>query len=150
MNSHYLYETVVQWAGGRRGVLGAAGMPAIDVAAPPEFSGDDHTWTPEHLFVGAVNSCYMATFAAIADASKLKVMGFTATATGTLKKLAEGGYRITEIVLKPALLLENEADAERAARLLEKALKHCFISNSIASNVKLSPEISVARTVTAG
>src|SRR5689334_15480739 len=109
MNSHYIYETTVRWTGGRHGLLAAEGMPAIEVAAPPEFHGEDHIWTPEHLFVAAVNSCYMATFAAIAELSKLEVASFTATATGRLEKIEGDGYRVTEIILKPALRLKSGA-----------------------------------------
>lgn len=145
MNNQFFYETEVQWIGGRRGLLTAAGLPNIEVTAPPEFQGDEMTWTPEHLFVAAVNSCYMATFAAIADVSRLDVLSFASTATGMLEKVEGRGYRITEIILKPALLLKSEADVERATRLLDKALPHCFVSNSIQSEVRLSPAVTFAR-----
>ena len=150
MNNQYFYETEVQWIGGRRGLVTAAGLPNIEVTAPPEFQGDDLTWTPEHLFVAAVNSCYMATFAAIADVSKLDVLSFSSKATGMLEKIEGKGYRITEVVLKPALLLKSEADVERGMRLLNKALQHCFVSNSIQCEVRLNPAITFARGVAAG
>jgi len=35
-------------------------------------------------------------------------------------------------------------DAERANRILEKAEKHCLISNSIKTETKLEPEVSFA------
>ena len=150
MNNQYSYETEVQWIGGRRGLVTADGLPNIEVTAPPEFQGDDLTWTPEHLFVAAVNSCYMATFAAIADVSKLDVLSFSSKATGVLEKVEGRGYRITEVVLKPALLLKSETDVERGVRLLDKALQHCFVSNSIQSEVRLLPAITFARAVAAG
>src|SRR5690242_16537213 len=121
MNNQFFYETEVQWIGGRRGVVTAAGLPNNEVTAPPGHQGDEMTWTPEHLFVAAVNSCYMATFAAIADVSRLDVLSFASKATGMLEKVEGRGYRITEIILKPALLLKSEADVERATRLLDKA-----------------------------
>jgi peroxiredoxin-like protein len=145
MNNQFFYETEVQWIGGRRGLLSAEGFPNIEVTAPPEFQGDEMTWTPEHLFVAAVNSCYLATFAAIAVVSRLVVLSFATKATGMLEKVEGRGYRITEIVLKPALLLRSEADVERGTRLLDKALQHCFVSNSIQSEVRLSPAVTFAR-----
>ncbi len=140
-NTHF-YDTEVGWMGARRGYLrSSADLPVLEVASPPEFQGHEHTWTPEHLFVASVNSCYMATFIAIAELSKLGVVSFTSTAVGKLEKPEGQGYRITEIVLRPKLVIRFESDAERAQRILEKAERNCLISNSITTDVTLEPEI---------
>ena len=149
MQNQYFYETEVRWTGARRGVLVAEGLPRIDVSAPPEFHGEDRTWTPEHLFVAAVNSCYMATFASIVEVSKLDILSFACKATGRLEKVDGQGYRVTEVALRPTLVVKNQADFERGARLLEKALKHCFISKSVRSEVTLSPEITIEQATAA-
>jgi peroxiredoxin-like protein len=139
-DTHY-YETEVGWMGQRRGYLrSSADLPVLEVASPPEFNGHEHTWTPEHLFVASLNSCYMATFIAMAEASKLDVVSFTSSAIGKLEKV-ERGFRLTEIVLKPKLVIRFEYDAERAQRILEKAETNCFISRSILTEVKLEPSI---------
>jgi organic hydroperoxide reductase OsmC/OhrA len=83
----------------------------------------------------------MATFVAIAELSKLDVVSFTSTAVGKLEKTEGQGYRITEIILRPKLVIKQEADTERAQRILEKAERNCFISNSILTAIKLEPEI---------
>ena len=141
VNTHF-YDTEVGWMGARRGYLrSSADLPVLEVASPPEFQGHEHTWTPEHLFVASVNSCYMATFVAIAELSKLDVVSFTSTAVGKLEKTEGQGYRITEIVLRPKLVIRCESDAERAQRILEKAERNCLISHSINTNVTLEPEI---------
>jgi peroxiredoxin-like protein len=116
------------------------------VDAPPEFKGHAGVWTPEHLFVGAVNSCFMTTFLAIAENSKLDFISFKAAADGKLEKL-DGGFMMTEIVLHPTLTLANARDAERASRILEKAEKHCLISNSVKTEIKLQPEITFRETI---
>jgi peroxiredoxin-like protein len=140
-NTHF-YDTEVGWMGARRGYLrSSADLPVLEVASPPEFQGHEHTWTPEHLFVASVNSCYMATFVAIAELSKLDVVSFTSTAVGKLEKTEGQGYRITEIVLRPKLVIRFESDAERAQRILEKAERNCLITNSILTEVTLQPEI---------
>src|SRR5204863_6522056 len=57
-NTHF-YDTEVGWMGARRGYLrSSADLPVLELASPPEFQGHEHTWTPEHLFVASVNSCY--------------------------------------------------------------------------------------------
>src|SRR6185503_10547945 len=136
MTTTHFYDTEVGWMGKRRGYLrSSADLPVLEVSSPPEFQGHEHTWTPEHLFVASVNSCYMATFIAIAELSKLAVVSFTSSAVGKLEKIEGQGYRITEIILKPNLVIQYEYDAERAQRILEKAQTNCLISNSISTEV---------------
>jgi peroxiredoxin-like protein len=141
MEDKYFYQTEVEWTGERHGALRAPVLPELRVDAPPEFKGHDGVWTPEHLFVASVNSCFMTTFLAIAENSKLDFVSFQAGATGKLEKV-ERGFAMTEITLHPKLVIRNASDFERANRILEKAEKHCLISNSIKSETRLEPEIS--------
>ena len=142
MENSYFYNTEVEWTGERHGDLRAPVLPNLQVDAPPEFKGHDGVWTPEHLFVAAVNSCFMTTFLAIAENSKLEFESFKADAKGKLQKLEGQGFIMTEVELHPKLVISHARDAERANRILEKAEKNCLISNSIKSETKLVPEIT--------
>ncbi len=144
MESKYFYTTEVEWTGERHGDLRAPVLPNLQVDAPPEFKGHDGFWTPEHLFVASVNSCFMTTFLAIAENSKLDFVSFRADAKGKLEKLDGQGFVMTEITLHPKLLISHAGDAERAGRILEKAERNCLISNSIKTETKLEPEIKFA------
>jgi peroxiredoxin-like protein len=140
----YFYETEVEWTEARKGELRSPALPTLEIAAPPEFKGHENIWTPEHLYVAAVNVCFMTTFLAIAELSKLDVATFTCSASGKLEKDEGRGLKITEIVLHPKLVIHQPQDLERAERLLEKAEANCLISNSINTVVKLETEIAVA------
>jgi len=142
MDNQYTYSTEVAWTGERRGDLSAPQLPDMEVDAPPEFKGHEGVWTPEHLFVAAVNSCFMTTFLAIAENSKLEFVSFSSDAKGTLEKLDGRGFTMTEVVLRPKLLVNHARDVERAGRILKKAEKNCLISNSIKSETRLDPEVS--------
>lgn len=144
MENNYFYSTTVEWTGERRGDLRSPVLPNLQVDAPPEFKGHEGAWTPEHLFVAAVNSCFMTTFLTIAENSKLEFVSFSADAKGKLEKLEGKGFIMTEVVLRPKLLISHARDAERAGRILEKAEKNCLISNSIKTETKLEPEVSFA------
>ena len=144
MEDKYFYQTEVEWTGDRHGDLRSPVLPELRVDAPPEFKGHDGVWTPEHLFVAAVNSCFMTTFLAIAENSKLEFVSFSAGAKGKLEKLDGQGFIMTEVVLRPKLLISHARDAERASRILEKAEKHCLIANSIKTETKLQSEVSFA------
>ena len=143
-----LYEAEVEWKGERRGELRSSNLPDLQVAAPPEFQGHEGIWTPEHLYVASVNVCFMTTFLAIAENSKLEVVSFRATGRGKLEKIEGVGYQITEIVLKPRLVIRDNRDLERAARILAKAEKNCLISNSIKTIVRVEPELYSEETPT--
>lgn len=140
----YYYDTIVEWTGERKGTLGAPNLPTLTVATPPEFQGHEGIWSPEHLYVAAVNSCLMTTFLAIAQMSKLEFATFRAQARGQLDKVEGQGFQITTIVIEPQLTIMRESDRERARRILEKAEKNCLISNSIKTTVRIEPDIRVA------
>ncbi|OGQ77884.1 MAG: hypothetical protein A3F90_18600 [Deltaproteobacteria bacterium RIFCSPLOWO2_12_FULL_60_19] len=137
----FVYETEIEWTGERAGRLRAPHLPPLEVSAPPEFDGREGAWTPEHLYVGAVASCFMTTFLAIARNSKLEFASFATTASGKLEKVPEAGLQMTEIVLKPRLVIHSIGDVDRARRIIEKAEKNCLISNSIKTAIRVTPEI---------
>jgi len=137
----YLYETEVEWATGRKASLRSSSFPALEIAPPPEFQGEPGIWTPEHLYVASVNACFVVTFLAIAELSKLELVTFASHAVGKLERVEGSGFQITEVVLRPTLIVHYSRDVERAARLMQKAEKNCLISNSIKTFVKLEPEI---------
>jgi len=142
MENQYLYKTEVEWTGERHGELRAPALPKLAVDAPPEFKGHAGVWTPEHLFVASVNSCFMTTFLAIAENSKLEFEKFRADAEGKLEKVEGKGLMITHITLRPQLVVKHSRDTERALRIFEKAEKHCLISNSIKTETTLEPQVN--------
>src|SRR5207244_11958513 len=97
----------------------AGSLPKLHVDATPEFKGHEGAWTPEHLFVGAVNSCFMTTFVAIAENSKLDFVNFKTAADGTLEKIEVQGLMITEIVLRPILTIKDTRDLALAQQILD-------------------------------
>lgn len=145
----FFYETEIEWSRDREGKLSGAGVPVIPAGAPPEFKGRQGNWSPEQLLVGSVNACIMLTFLAIAENSKLSLVTFSSSAKGKLQKVEGGGYQITEIVVKPRIVIASAEDLRRVPKILEKTKEGCFISNSIKSAVKLEPDVSHQQTQTA-
>ena len=144
------YEVIGQWGGGRGGTLESHTLNhVLEFSAPPEFQGRVGFWTPEHFLVGAVTSCFISTFAAIAEMSKLEVVSLRVGAKGVLEKVEGGGYRFTEVDLYPELTIAHESDRERAQRLIEKAERGCLIARSLSSKVSVVPAITVAEPVAA-
>lgn len=137
----HFYETEVEWIGAKNLKLSGAKQPAIAAGAPPEFQGREENWSPEHLLVASLNSCYVLTLIAIAEFSKVALVSCSSTAKGKLEKLPASGYQITEITVKPKVVLASAGDLSRMPRILEKAKDNCFISNSIKATIKIEPEV---------
>lgn len=144
MENTYYYSTEVKWTGARKGVLNSEGMKEIEIASPPEFKGEPNIWTPEHLFVASVNICLMTTFLAIADISRLPFKEYKAVATGKLEKV-DGKYMVSEIIVKPIIVIPEEKHRERCMRIVEKAETNCLISNSVKSKIIVEPEIKIEK-----
>jgi organic hydroperoxide reductase OsmC/OhrA len=65
-----------------------------------------------------------------------------------LEKVEGGGYQVTEIVVKPLVVLASANDLARMPRILERAKENCFVSNSIKSKIIIEPELFHQQTPT--
>jgi peroxiredoxin-like protein len=142
---HSTYPVSVRWLDGKRGLAAApGGLPDLEIASPAEFGGPGGRWTPEHLFVGSASACWLTTFVAIAEISRLEVAAVDCDAEGILEKGDDRRYAITRIVLRPRVVVRREEDRDRALRLAQKAEESCLVSRSMRTVVELQPEVSVA------
>ncbi|WP_281239103.1 OsmC family protein [Flavobacterium praedii] len=141
MEAHY-YNVDLNWIADRKGVISSPELQqTIEVATPPEFpKGIEGIWSPEHLLTAAVNSCFMTTFLAIAENSKLEFISFNCKSKGKLEQI-DGKFLITEVILEPTLIITKESDKDRAERVLQKSEAACLVSNSIKSKIILIPTI---------
>jgi organic hydroperoxide reductase OsmC/OhrA len=140
------HEARITWSRGGRGFEGGDYSPdhawrfdgGVEVAATsaPAFRGNPALVDPEEAFVAAVASCHMLTFLSLASKKRLVVDRYEDAATGFLEKNAEGRLAITRVVLRPEVAFAGAAPApEVVARLHEQAHEHCFIANSVRSEV---------------
>ena len=84
----------------------------------------------------------MTTFLAIAENSRLEFVDFKCKSSGKLEQV-DGKFLMTEILLEPTVTIVNEADKEKAERVLQKSEAACLISNSIKSKVMMNTTIIV-------
>lgn len=150
MQAHY-YNVDLEWKYDRKGEISSPELDqTIEVATPPEFpKGMPGIWSPEHLYTAAVNSCFMTTFLAIAENSKLEFKSLSCPAKGKLDKV-NGKFVMSEVILEPVLVIPNEEDKEKAEKILFKAEKACLITNSLTAEVILKPLIEVENSMVGG
>ena len=134
------YEVHLTAAASGYAQLSSAGIPDLSTEAPADYDGPGDAWSPEHLLLGAVQTCFLLTLRAVARGSKVDVLGLELDATGTVDR-ENGVTRFTEIVLRPRVSVPAGTDHERALRVLEKAEKHCLVSASLSTPGRMEPEI---------
>lgn len=148
MESHY-YNVDINWENNRKGIMCSPELDkqngvCIEVATPPEFpKGMKGIWSPEHLFVAAINGCVMTTFLAIAENSTLDFTSFSCQAKGKME-MVDGKLMMSEILLKPTVVIHNELHRNKATRILKKAEDACLITHSVKSKIKMEINIQIS------
>jgi organic hydroperoxide reductase OsmC/OhrA len=151
MPTHH-YETRLRWTGST-----GLGWESYDrghsVTAPPaeqeialttgESQGDPAILNPEQLVVMAASSCQMLMFLHLAAKARIDVVGYEDDATAVMPEDSRP-IHITEITLRPRIVIAGEASEERVRKLIHTAHEHCFIANTVRS------EIAIEATVEAG
>lgn len=134
------FHTEISWLGGKAAHLTSEGKPQFRVASPPEFKGEAGVWTPEDLFVAAIESCVLMTFSTFAHHRQLNLISYESAADGKLE-FVDGSYRFTTVTLKPKIRVGSSDEIGKAEKILESAHRKCLISNSVCARIIIEPEI---------
>jgi len=112
------------------------GQTALGSAAP-DYLGNSDALNPETLLLGALASCHMLTFLAVAAKRGYVIERYSDAAVGTLAKNADGRMAITHCRLSPRIEFSGDKtpDAAELVRLHGKAHENCFIANSLRTEV---------------
>ena len=141
---HSTYPFSVRWLEGKRGLASAPdGLPDIEVASPPQFGGVAGCWTPEHLFVGAATTCWLTTFLAYAERSRLELVAVEAAGEAIVERGDDGKVSLPRIVLRPRVTIRREEEREKADKMIRKAEETCLIARAMRATVELEPEVLV-------
>ena len=93
--------------------VAASGLAELSTDAPSEFGGPGDQWSPESLLIAAVADCFVLTFRAIAQGSRLQWDTIQCQATGTLDRI-DRKPQFTEIQLHITVTPQGDISAERA------------------------------------
>jgi organic hydroperoxide reductase OsmC/OhrA len=113
----------------------------VAASAAPDFFGSPDRVDPEEALVAAISSCHMLTFLAIAARKKLVIERYDDDAAGTLEKNEAGKLAVTRVVLRPRIEwgAGNALDPAAIERMHHQAHEHCFIANSVRTEVVVEP-----------
>jgi organic hydroperoxide reductase OsmC/OhrA len=146
------YETRVQWTGSTG--LGwddydrahvATASPAVQEVrlTTGEVKGDPSILNPEQLVLMAASSCQMLWFLHLAAKARIDVVEYEDSATA-LMPTDEEPVRITEIALRPRIVVAGDASEARVRKLVDTAHEHCFVANSLNAQMTLQPTVEVS------
>ena len=113
---------------------------SVEASAAPEFLGDAARIDPEEALVASIASCHMLTFLALAARKRWVVERYRDAAVGTLEKNGDGKLAVTRVVLHPEIEFGGVAPStEQLEKAHHKAHDHCFIANSVRTQIDLEP-----------
>ena len=118
-------------------------LPTLHSAPPTEFDGPGDRWSPETLLVAAVADCFVLTFRAIAELSKLPWTSLTCEVAGTVDRV-ERVTQFTGFIVRARLRIPAGTDEDRARRLLTRAEETCLVTNSLKPRAQLEAAVEVA------
>lgn len=136
------FQIQLDWLTDKRGLLSAADVDeTIQVATPTQFGGEGSEWSPEHLFLASISSCYMTTYLVFAKKYKFSLAGFSCKAAGQIG-LVSGRYQFTTIHLFVKIYVADEALVETAKKACQKTQEYCLISHSVSATLVYHPEVT--------
>ena len=145
------YETRARWTGSTgvgwdhydRAHIGTAPGATQEVRLTTgESKGDPSILNPEQLLLMAASSCQMLWFLHLAAKARIDVVEYDDSAVALMPTDQEP-VRITEITLRPRIVVTGDASEERIGKLVQMAHEHCFVANTLNSEMTLQPTVEV-------
>jgi organic hydroperoxide reductase OsmC/OhrA len=112
----------------------------LRLSSDPAFRGDPDLLNPEQLLLAAASSCQMLSFLAYAARARIDVVSYVDEAEAVMPE-DDKPVRITEIALRPRIVIAGAADEDRVRHFVHRAHEACFIANSVRSEITIEPEI---------
>ena len=135
----------LSWSQGRNGTgnLTAANLNTI-VSIPREMNGPGIGTNPDEMLLGASATCYLITFAALLENSKIPVVALSMEAQGFVD-VTDGIFTYEKIVHKPHVKVQQltEREESRISRLAQKAEQTCMISKALKGNVHIECQLQI-------
>jgi organic hydroperoxide reductase OsmC/OhrA len=146
------YSASVTWSGStgvgydgydrRHAGVTSAGF-ALPLSSDAAFKGDPVCLNPEQLLVMAAASCQLLSFLAVAARARIEVVEYHDQAFGEMPESA-----LTVITLRPHITIavdpQRPIDEKRVLHLCEVAHRECYVANSLRTDVKVVPTVTLS------
>jgi organic hydroperoxide reductase OsmC/OhrA len=111
--------------------------PSIALEGLSGIAGSNEAWSPPHLFVAAVESCFFLTMLPIAEKMHIRIATYASTAEGHLTRPDGKHTEVAEIVIRPKVSLVDEADRAKLGQLMKLAEEYCLVARSLKTALRI-------------
>ena len=123
-------------------------LTEVMLSADPAFLGHPEKLNPEQLVVVAAASCQLLSFLAIAARARVQVLEYEDHAEAHMPE-EDKPMRLTQITLRPRIVIGPSVKEERVLRFTEMAHEQCYIANSLSTEVAVEPTVEIREKETA-
>ncbi len=119
-----------------------AALSSLTLSSDLAFRGNPNQLNPEQLPAIAASSCQLLSFLAVAARAHLDILEYDDEVEAEMSG-DDLPVRITNIRLKPHIVVGTGISEERIRHLVEIAHNECYIANSLKSVITVEPIIEV-------
>ncbi len=133
-DNRYHRQHVLRFDGGVE-VAGSSSPSVVPLPYSTQAAVD-----PEEMFVASLASCHMLWFLSIAAQAGVVVERYTDNAAGVMSNNSKGKLWVSQVTLRPQVVLAPGSPAEKISDLHHRAHEECFIANSVRTEVLVQPQ----------
>ena len=137
-----VYRNRVEWRGEHLGHTWCQNGVDMDFSAPPDLFGKPDVLTPEDAFMAAANTCYHMMVIWAMERFRIELVSFECEAVGEVEEFVDRTSWFRRVTLSPRIVAKGKSE-EVVRRALDMAYKYSTICQSLKSEVRIVPTISV-------
>jgi organic hydroperoxide reductase OsmC/OhrA len=124
-------------------------LPQMKIQIPLNYGGPkiaenlEKYYTPEHLFLSAISSCFVTTFLVVSKNSNLDYINISVD-SDTVIDIVNERKTISQINQNIILTIPKGVSEKKALKVLKLTANYCILGNSIKSKVSNIFNVSVA------
>jgi organic hydroperoxide reductase OsmC/OhrA len=144
METSQEYQVDLQWLENQNARVSAVIFSsAIEVAENSCLKNlKEDVWSAEHLFLASVESSYMTAFFNLARHKGIKFKKFKSTARASIL-LSDDFSEITDIVLRPIVVIEENKMISRTLKIFSLCKEHCLVVKALKVRLHIFPSVSL-------
>jgi organic hydroperoxide reductase OsmC/OhrA len=140
----FLFETELNLLPDGRGILTADDVKGtIYFSTPPAFGGPKDNWSPEHLLLCAISSCFMTTYQFFSR--DFEITDIRCDSIGRID-LAEGKYRFAQVDLYPTIYVASNEILKQAEDAVAKTIDHCLVAHALKCQLIYHSQVLLSKT----
>ena len=142
-DKHWMFETDLKWLRDTHSVMTVSTViEPIHVATASVFGGEPESWSPEQLFLAAINSSFLSSFLAFARQYDWEIISYKCNCIGEIER-KENHFGFTKINLFPSLTVSTENQRTKVKMALEKSRQSSIIVHSIDADIIYHPAVTI-------